>query len=306
MKKYSLILILAISYFSGKAQDMPDKTKEDLKHFLSLVKKPYKYRYPNLDLYSFKREYYNDPEIKKRFLEILSNKWTEEELNVWAEDYIKSGFQEYRKSLAEEIAKKGKMTYEKALDSLIRVYKNIEIQNILKNEKVSPLIIRFAAWIDMEESIPILKEALNDPKHYDLWPIRLALARLKVEPYYTDILKEYSFIPKKYKYDRAAAGDFSRSERVLMYLATQESIYVLSEWLYREERVRPISDDDYEVSIATYAVSTFTRLINNESFKKRFPESLTMMEVKKEDIEFCKKWFKENKGKLEFNRYQWR
>ena len=83
-------------------------------------------------------------------------------------------------------------------------------------------------------------------------------------------------------------------------------MYAISEWLYRKEQVRPLSDGDYKVSIATYAVSTLSMIINNESFKKKFPDSPTIMEVKKEDIEFCKKWFKENKGKLEFNRYQWR
>ncbi len=301
IRKFSLLLISSCLAQLGQSQDTLH-----LKEFLANIKKPEIYRH-NLkldNLYDYKREEYNDPEVKKRFLEILGNKWNEEELNAWAEEDIQSGFDQIeRETIAKRIADKGKMNYKKAFDSLTNQRKEIVKKSML-DWKVDPIIIFFAGWLEMQEAVPILKEALNDSKHYDTWPVKLALGRLRVEPYYSDILKKYSSIPKKYKYDQTAASDFSDNEEVLIYLATQESIYALSKWLYRKEMVKPFSDDDYRVSIATYPVDTYILLINNESFKKRFPNTRMVNEITKEDIEFCKKWFKENKGKLEFDRYR--
>jgi hypothetical protein len=308
MKQVTKILFFLLLFSADAfAQDSlnPHKQKQ-LAQIMENIRKP---GFRAVDLFYFELRYF-DTKKKNRLLEVLANKWTDEELIPFVKKYIDSDTakQEQISIRAKELAERKKMPYQKIKDSLT----SIEISRVKERTKqlrINDFIILLVGWLDMQEAIPVLRSALNDGKLYNNELVRLALARLLVEPYYSEALKKYSsrgtLIINGIRINDPIREYYEKAPK-LIYIATQESIFAITDWFNRKEKVSPESHDDRLFSVAIYPTQSFIYLIDNESFQKNFTKEKRAVflpsSITKSDIEFVKKWMLANKGKYEFDR----
>jgi len=303
MKKILLISLFFHSFTCFTfGQELTEKQMELYKYLLD-YRKPSTGDYELAQFMSFPKEDYYIPQIKKRFLELLVREWNQEEIEAWIDKYSKS----YEKSFAietEDILKKDTIrTFQEIYDS-IKV-KNLErfIEGDTSDYYVPSSVIAMAGWIDMQETIPYLEALLKNPKQQDKEVIKLALARLRVEPYYSEALEKYTsevILSDRYNID----DDCAVKAEVLRYLGTEESIYAIGEWLLREELYYPISHDDYQIFVGhiAFQILYFNVFKDCEDFREEyFEESFEFMD----DLKKLRKiydWMQENRGKVEYNR----
>jgi hypothetical protein len=277
------------------------------KRLATLVEDIRKPRFSGTELFNFERKYFNK-KIKDRLLEVLSNKWTDKELNVWVQKYVieDSTIQYSVDFYAKEISKRKKIPYQKARDSLQGV-KIEQVKERTKQGRIDNNLILLVGWLDMQEAIPVLKNALQNSRQYNNEKVRLSLARLGVEPYYSEALKYYSVKQKNEygEFETDPISDYYQRGRRLLFICTPASIEVASQWLKSTKKVNPLSEGNYLVPLANFAVVDLSEMILNEDFRKicnpdKFQESAGA--VKPKELEFCKKWILSNKSKMILNR----
>ncbi|HAI76000.1 MAG TPA: hypothetical protein DCM08_07090 [Microscillaceae bacterium] len=149
----------------------------------------------NAPRYDF--EDYQHPLIKARLLEVLQNPpLTTTEIDSWVEGSVgvvlKFRAERINENATKLAASSGK-PYESIRDSLIRKQTSITKEETLKElrnkfKKVDKDVVLMCGWLDMQEAVPYLKQALQDSLVYDPFFVKMALARLQVEPYYSDMI----------------------------------------------------------------------------------------------------------------------
>jgi hypothetical protein len=301
-------IIIVLSFFlisvDAVAQDSLDAGRE--KQLAKLIENIRKPGFLAIDLFSFERKYFNK-QMKTRLIEVLANKWTEEELLTWAEKDINGDFYRgYREEKAGELSKKLNKDYNNIIDSL-KNQQITEIKKRTKRYKIDDNLILSVAWLDMQEAVPVLTNALQNPQQYNNEKVRLSLARLRVEPYYSEALKYYS-VKQKDQYGEFTTNpisDYYQRSRRLLFICTPASIEVASQWLKSTKKVNPLSEGNDLVPLANFAVIDLSEMILNEEFRKicnpeKFQESAGA--VKPKELEFCKKWILANKNKMMLNR----
>jgi predicted transposase YbfD/YdcC len=301
--KKVLLFIILFSVDATAQDSLNAGKKKQLANLIDNIRKP---GFSAIDLFNFERKYF-DKQMKTRLLEVISNKWTEEELVLWAKKDINGNFyKNFRESNAQRLSKKYNTDYKKNLDSI----ENRQIQEIkdsYKQERIDNNLILSVAWLDMQEAIPVLKNALQNTKQYNSEKVRLSLARLKVEPYYSEAIKFYSAKQRNQygDFETNPIYDYYQRSRSLLFICTIESVEVASQWLKVTKKVNMISDGERMTSIANFAVIDLSEMILNKDFRKIcYPEKFqeTADAVKPKELEFCKNWILVNKNKMILNR----
>ena len=152
------------------------------------------FRKPNgeFPLFDYSHKDYQHPLIAKQVIQLLSPEWTEEELDLEAKRYSTSERKDLDMRVKNILKKSSKLLYKQVYDSLIvREINHNKKELIKRGVGINSQAIKIAGYLYLNDAIPILKEGLIKPRQYNKSSLELALARMKVEPYYTSIMQQY-------------------------------------------------------------------------------------------------------------------
>ena len=214
---------------------------------------------------------YENAIIKREFLSILSPDYTNDELEALQKKYPKNNW-------------------------YIRGHKNYQL---LKIDKYN---IQLAGWIYFKEAIPILIEGLKYPEQYDSYSVKIALARMQIEPYYSQMVANIIAQVKLGNLDITST---------MFYIGTQEAVQKLEELLYIKTKIQYSQTYDYApynvelcnivyVFIKDALIKDEYMIKNNDRFVRG------MSKFNQEDLQYIQQYFKKNKGKIQFNKYWYR
>jgi hypothetical protein len=247
--------------------------------------------------------------------------FTQEEIDSWANQFDDKfdsiGVDKMVKKIIKN--KQSNADYQFLFDSLMitrREFRKTEGIRFMKRAftQVPPTIIFTCGWLDMQEAVPILQVALQDSVHYDIRTVKVALARLQVEPYHTEMIDLYSHrrkeIQPKYKSSGLRQILYSNVS-VLQYISSQESIAAMSELLTWPERIKFAPDLPLISRLSIIVPQGLYRFIQNEDFKANFSKEeqnygISIFEVSDESLEKARQWLIANKGQYQFDRYDFR
>jgi hypothetical protein len=265
----------------------------------------YLYDYQNSVLYT--AEDYHHPLIKKEILRLLDSKWTEREIEARVTYYALSNSNEVLVERANNILKKSpKRVFKQVCDSLVFSWNEVTKQEFqVKPAETDTEIIKKAGYLYLEEGISLLK--LYDKRE----EASLALARMEVEPYYSNALREYDPENIIKKSDSVYSGVINHNIVTLRYIGTQAALQKIEKWFYMDEKKVRNTDNRYDRPHYQYIPKETLYLIGNserfpdlkkyvrkdEETKKRF-FSVRYRSLKDEDLNYFKKYFKENKGNI--------
>ena len=324
MKKNKLVIliILLLSQHQLVAQvKIKTARQKDIEQALESI-----HSYKNINksykssVLPYNQSRYFTEQARKKLLLIIRDGWTQEEKLNAAEQYIiksiNNEIEFWEKVVKDTVNHKlregDRVKYKNYVDSLNRflnnsdkinipVYQNsiMEIIKQIESKKIFNELIYTSAMLSDDRFIPILKQSLKDSIHYDPFAVKMALARFGVEPYKTKILKSYYIDLSKNNWH--SRQNYYAS--VLFYLCTQESVYEYSKLLNVKYHGVIEADDYMIISVPSETISNLQNIILNKDFQnylskvEYIPES-----IKKKNINWVKKWIKENYGNYELNR----
>lgn len=156
---------------------------------------------PYVDSFYYRYNYFTE-KAKKRIIELLERKWTEEEIQSQLKPMIKSELDtlnprnEFYKS-AKKIAKRDSLPLQRVWDSILNIRKNEYRKSILEDRQVPKRIISIAGYLKDPRFLPYLK-TMAESKNMNN---SLALARYGKEPYLSNAVEYYA---KKENWQRLA------------------------------------------------------------------------------------------------------
>jgi hypothetical protein len=238
--------------------------------------------------------------LKKRLLYLLEWQWTKQEVNDYLEKDIKANQSIYNiEKRAKAVAKHSDSLYKIAYDSIRNIIAKENVRTLEKNHLfgVDANIVLTVAYLNMTEAIPKLKEALQDPNHYNRWAIELALARLGDKNLQRKIIAECT--PSTAKDDNWLA-ELRIKVPKLLFIATDESIFHVSDWLDTSQSYQATSSGGTGLA-ANFVVAYLSDVILNKDFHdKTF--RVNMFNVSgNEYILFSKDWLIKNKKHYSIN-----
>lgn len=210
-----------------------------------------------------------DEEMRNRLLDLMQNRYREDELDTLVNRYMNDASILYSTSImASELCKFDTMTvFKQTLDKYFEDLKSKEVQIIydhrhnynvfnmlhldttqayiqvfdsLKNIRRKNIINYYlyensyelsfyatlCSYLCDERFIPVLIEALDNSKNYQKRKVLEALARMGVEPYYSDLLKEETLTKEEVESGVDIDSDF-----FLKVIRTQEGFLAYAEML---------------------------------------------------------------------------
>ncbi len=259
---------------------------------------------------SFFFEDYQNPQIKKELMRLLVSKWTERELEAELTKLKREiPHQQIDDDTKRILKNHPKKSHKQVYDSLLNWRVNINREYYLTHPPgVNAEIIEMVGYIYVTEAIPLLQ---LKAKGYEA---QLALARMEIEPYYTEFLNKYDPENVMKNSDSVRSEIVYRNILDLKYLGTQTALQKIEKWFYMDKK-KIETYRRYSDSYANIARETVRKLGVSDKFpdlkayvrkdelsKKRF-FSIRNHNVTDEDIQYFKKYFKENKGKIKTNKY---
>ena len=297
----SIILLFFIKFSFGQDNLSTEKQQE------IVYKKLCNYRMPGYSkaLPHLKQSYYTEAS-QIRILELLENKWSEEEIIAHAREQLRDTT--YDKAKAKRITKKTGQSHQYILDSLLNDYLK-DVKKYRYEESVNNELILTAGWLDDERYIEVLEKVLNDslPK-YNHKLVIVALARFKIEPYYTQTLNS-----NRINLEKDKRKDLDKKLQILLYIATQESLYEASKALFSEMDAYIFSEGP-PVPYNKEAIAYFPFYINNlpypfkgtEYYSEKkggwIPVVSPFLYITDQDLVKVREWIHNNKGNYEINR----
>jgi len=277
-----------------------DYTDESKKLLLQIIKKRYSDEYirdvsKKRILFSFKSE-----------LREISEKLKDSSNFIRLNKFYKSHYFNVKKrqKKIQKILSNPKMdTIPEYKNRLDRLYKS------LKKYKLPNGLIYSVAFVeDRDKAIPFLKELLNDTIHINSYAIKIALAKLKVEPFYTS---QFIKLKEEVKHIVTVQEDENNSRINIFYayprtglILTKEAIFAYSKVLEAKYFDTIDHGDVSESSIPIRTLDHLFKLIDNNDFKEHFKNEgylKSYLECTKEDIKWAIEWFKKNKNKIIVN-----
>lgn len=317
------MLLTIIVPLHCNAQPLTQK-QEEVWHILEQYK-IYTSKLKINDIRTFSYEDFQHPLIKARLLEELQDHtFTQEEIDSWVNQPV-GRFDSLRaaneaKKFIKYKQPKGdyKLLFDSLMISFITERKADRIEALKKTfTQVHPSIILTCGWLDMQEAVPILQAALQDSLHYNTRVVKVALARLQVEPYYTEMIEETrNYKPELSRFDPPSTlREINLNNAyVLIYIATQESIAAISSLFDWPEMYQINPHDQMLYPIGTLTLLRLFDLFEEDnSFRQIFPKqylflksSLSKVYVNEIGFGDVKKWLLDNKGQYRFDRYDFR
>ena len=164
-------------------------------------------------------------------------------------------------------------------------------------------IAKLCGYIGDKRFIPLLTEALDKPENFRRETVIEALARMRVEPYYSDYVKKRTLTMEQIKDDKWL--DFSLEDFVYV-LGTQESFLELSNYLlsnkpystividyedHPEHRHYPVSDNAFILIRDNIENEEVQKMLGNGYIEDRTPYLKPLYE-----------WMQKNYGKYKIKR----
>jgi hypothetical protein len=334
MEKIFLILIICFACINASAQDSTLNPKQK-----ELFQKLKNFRKPNEEfpLFDYSYKDYEHPLIAKQVIKLLSPEWTEEELDLEAKRYSISECKDLDMRAKDILKKMPKLSYKQIYDSLIlREINHNKEELIKKGVGINSQTIKMAGYLYLNDAIPILKEGLTKPRQYNKSSLELALARMKVEPYYTSIMQQYDpnimldkyfasletyykeqqlkniKTPKKWK--KIYTEFWGESINTYTYISTPEAINKIEKWLYIDGIYIDVVSgytDEIEIPLINCVVRTLFIYIQKGTAEyedyhtKNYQRIVNNKIVTDKDTQFFRDYIKDNKYNLKLDKY-WR
>jgi hypothetical protein len=300
-----IILILFVNQFYGQklspTQDSLLKSME--RHFYDREKK-----YP-YSLTFYPKSAFKHPKIEQRFMDALYQRWSEEDMmhSIMESSFKDSTLYKIFIMKAKEIVKQDTLRFKKVYDSILNDYVLREKKD-LKDRSVRGDLYYTLIWFKGKEAIPILLRDLNDKKSRNAkTKIRECLAKLKVEPYYSEMINELN-IDKTTRYSKDAMEMYNK----INFLHTQEAYSMFISILESDYKELYMSSSPPCLVSVRLIDGNFLQDITN--LFEGMPEENKQFEKLKESYsteddksikEMCKpliKWLKAYKGKYKLVR----
>ncbi len=247
--------------------------------------------------------------LNKLIVFVLNLGSKEEYFNASVLQYIKR--QNYYQQ-AVKLNRKDSSNITRLMDSLYNQAFKTEVIKQKSQISFTSFTLKLAGYLNLKESIPVLKNTLNKNVNYDLDVLNQTLAKLgdsSAENVICNNLKTEKNLEKIRDY-----------RSVLDYVLTQKIIYTYALFLRNNNKVSYYSDDtDYPIN--TIVLVELYRYVKNQQFKdyilkEIIEKSRTYKEYKimdknltpekchlsnkminKNHIKFMMNWFEKNKGK---------
>jgi len=331
--KANIIIVFLFFTSFSVAQDFTGKQSEvwDLLQNYRMYKPKREIGYINSGRFNI--EDYQHPLIKARLLEVLQNPpLTTAEIDSWVEGKIATSLKFQAPNFDEMAAKMAASTgkpYTEIRDSLDQATaaysKMITLRNLeSENRKVDKDVVLMCGWLDMQEAVPYLKQALQDSLVYDPFFVKMALARLQVEPYYSDMIDWLTdkdvLHPLRYLHDPQA---YEARIQSLFYIATPLTMRAVGKIVGWEGTYRVNPEGTLEQRTSLLLLDMLRRRLSNQKqyiTEEAFVNFSNILIVNGMDVlsrdfriygggypdSFFKnaaQWIEENFGKFNFNRY---
>lgn len=277
---------------------------------------------------------------KNELLKVLENRRTDDEIKVLSEIKTRELFDQrildlQRLQSNKDLSERQKSKINAQLDTLRKIVATkdtthpeylaaIAVQRrAIEQLKVDNQMILVAGMLDDNRFIPVLKKAIGDSIHFDQLSVKLALARLKEEPFHSSMLNYYRVDPNKIASLRSnhySLHEYFRTISIgLVYIRSQESILELAKFLPVELKVTDpvaINSDDVGYSpVSRQAFEAITWNLNNQEVKDYIKANLNELNInaiqgqvsqespisKKHTI-WLENWLQKNFGKYELIR----
>jgi len=262
---------------------------------------------------------------KQLLLEVLEDEWITEaqkrkeaEKKVWQEvDRQISTYEDVTNDTIKYSGLKRKRKhFQILLDSLQRL-KQLNVDTVaifqaavnrwvqeMDQRRMPDLYIYTAGMLDSAFYVPFLQEALKDTVKYNPYVVKMALARFRLNPYYSTSLETNQIDIDQISNMELVDALLTNNRDIfpkLVYLCSQESIKEYSK-LLALKYFECIDMDDYSVcSIPSQVLLAITNVLLNESFKN-YIASIDKFNITKEDITWVQNWLEENYGNYELDR----
>jgi hypothetical protein len=307
LKATKLIIVFIFCFEIVKSQELDcSKFPTSSQLFQSLSGRPNGGGY----LFQYRNECNINDSIRQRILHLLNWEWTKLEI----EEYLKK-YMEDRKSLfniegkAKEVSKGNDSLFKVSLDSIQSAVKSETLNEMHRNGifAVPGRLFQIAGMLQIKEVIPILRKGLTDKQHYDSVYAELALARLGDKSLQLKIINSCT---NKFPSDSVYNFENWYTYQVapkLLYLATQESVYKLNEWLDTVNLYRSVVGRKPNTKWAYKVIADLKHLILNKDFQKIVKDFSDDWDITYNldngPILYCKNWLIKNRGKYKINRY---
>ncbi len=343
---YYLIIFLLLGIYSCKAQHiLAKKNLYTLKHYdRCLFYDDVINRLENIDVKMlnadcsvdyYNKKYFTD-ESKKLLLEVIKKRYSDEYIKMATQKRVLLRLKSRLKKVSEKLKDSVNFMYhgrfnkrafvganriKKELVSIISSnqrdtipkYKNDidAVYTSLKKYKIdNSLIYSVAFMIEKDKAIPFLKGILKDTIHINTYAVKKSLAKLKIEPYYTEQLKElekevtYILENKDGNYDENLNIQKKAYLRV-RFLNTKKAVLAYSK-LLESKYFNTIDEGDYSIaSIPIITLGDLLKLIENKGFKSYFKSSshgYNCSRCVEKDVKWAIEWFKSNKDNIQLNK----
>lgn len=188
--------------------------------------------------------------------------------------------------------KKSQKTIRELQDSLATSVAIDNINNLRPEQYILPGVILLAAWLDMQETIPVIEKQLSEENYESLRNIyKLALARLRNTKYEEEILSKQNIA-----YDLQTIG----------FLATKNAIDKVIKELKTDESNYKIEMSAGNPVITIPYVCEFLIFQDDVNFIINFPfkyDNLTLdCGIGKEERDKIIKWLEQNRDSIVLNR----
>ena len=243
MKNTITILLITFTIIACKAQINPFKLERKKIPPLSEIQEAIEYNLNHIKIedsdyyriYSYpsnnhQRYFYNyfSEEAKERMIELFEGKWTEEEIQSGLASSMSdildtlNIYNGYYKD-AKRMAKRDSSPLQQVWDSMLAVRKNKYRKSIIENKYVDYKVISIAGYLKDPRFLPFLIK-MEEENGNIYSNVKLALARYKEEPYYSNAIK-------KYTYGEGFKHDFIWD---LQYICTNEAIKEIYNYVMNE------------------------------------------------------------------------
>lgn len=289
-------LYFFVSAFVANAQtEKLTKNQTEILYILNNIRMS-KIRVDFFKLLKFKREEYKHPIISKRISDLLVKNLSKEEISYMIENNFSSAWRINDTATTKKIALKSNKTFDYVNDSINKSKEKYMLERISKDTYLKENIVYFVGWLDDATYISSLKYALKDQKNPTI-SIKMALARLKVESYHTEMLSRL----KSENLDKSnLIRSYDQLTNALFYIATQESYTELMYFLDLNYTYPDHESDEIKHPIARRLIYNLY-FMRDANFEKIFSSDV-QLDATFEDIKLAQKWARENKGKYKINR----
>gem|GEM_PF-2863980 len=304
MKKYIILVILCFFLKTAFSQEYTcDKLPHSDSLMSKLVKRPISIGY----LYQYKNGCNITDSFKNRVVKMLNWRWTAAEIDSFNVSELKANSKFLRhEKIAEYYAKGNDSIYKVVIDSIRKDFVETNFKSKKQNIfKVNPGLILLAGSLNIKEAIPILSEGVKEREHYDSISLELALAKLGDKVFENKIVTSCSYTGN---FRKNYIDDYMFIIRPkLFYLATQQSIFKLNEWLDTSQLYASVPGKKQKARFAYLILADLKNIILNPDFAilaKDIPNYWSPSDpicFTDEPILKCKNWLKKNKGKYKIN-----